>query len=228
MNLEHEMIKAVKAGNADRVRELIDEDIFLADAKGDDGTSALLTAIYHGHEEIAEIILDSAPTLTIHEAAAADVRDRLTELLAENRARASEYSHDGWTPLHLAVYFNNTDIAELLIAGGAEVDAVSENGMRVTPLHSALSNRNVRVARRLIEQGADVNRRSAAGYAPLHYAAAGGLKEMLHLLLARGADPNARTEDGKTPRDIAVEKDQQEMALLLDSYAESASNGQEL
>ena len=112
MNSELQFIEAVKAGDVATVRQLIETDIFLADAKGEDGTSALLTAIYYGKEEIARMILDSAPTLTVHEAAAAGLLDQLEDILDEYPELINDVSHDGWTPLHLAVYFNRGDVAE--------------------------------------------------------------------------------------------------------------------
>src|SRR5687768_11632714 len=99
MNEEQEIIASIKEGDADRVRELIETDIFLADARDANGTSALMTAIYHGREEIAQIILDSAPTLTVHEAAAAGLVDNVTEILEAEPELLDTFSHDGWTPL---------------------------------------------------------------------------------------------------------------------------------
>src|SRR5688500_12836496 len=104
MNQEQEIIASIKAGDADRVRELNENDIFLAYARDSDGTSALMTAIYHVREEIAQIILDSAPTLTVHEAAAAGLAENVSEILEADPALLDSHAHDGWTPLHLAAY----------------------------------------------------------------------------------------------------------------------------
>jgi ankyrin repeat protein len=218
MTDEQQMIEAIKAGDADKVRDLIETDIFLADAKNEEGISALLVAIYHGEDEIAEIILDSGPTLSVHEAAAAGVKERVQELIGGDHDLVSGYSADGWTPLHLAVFFNRNDIAELLIAEGADIDAVSKNGMAVTPLHSALANRNGRIAMILIGKGADVNARSGAGYMPLHYTAANNMETIAEVLLERGVDTAAREAEGRTPYELARQKGHEDLAGLIERY----------
>jgi uncharacterized protein len=214
MTDEQQMIEAIKAGNADKVRDLIEKDIFLADARGDDGTSALLTAIYHGEEEIIDIILESGPTLTIHEAAAAGIEDRVRELIRD-RSAINSVSHDGWTPLHLAVFFNQNQIAERLIEEGANVNALSTNSQGVSPLHSALANKNVRIAKLLLQRGADPGAVSAAGFTPLHYVATYDLVEIGRLLLEKNIDTTVKTIDGRTPLDIAREKNSERVVRML-------------
>ena len=224
MNSELQFIEAVKAGDVATVRQLIETDIFLADAKGEDGTSALLTAIYYGKEEIARMILDSAPTLTVHEAAAAGLLDQLEDILDEYPELINDVSHDGWTPLHLAVYFNRGDVAEYLIATGADVSAISNNDLGFSPLHSALANRNAQLAKILLRKGADPHARQAeGGYTPLHYAAANGLAEMTSLLLERGVDTTAETDDGRTAHALAVEKGHLTVAELLVATRDGAA-----
>ena len=215
MTDEQQMIEAIKAGNADKVRDLIEKDIFLADAKGDDGTSALLTAIYHGEEEIVDILLESGPTLTIHEAAAAGIEDRVRELIKSDRTLLNSYSHDGWTPLHLAVYFNQNQVAERLIEEGANLNAIAQNAQGVSPLHSALANQNVRIAKMLVQRGADPGAASAAGFTPMHYVATYDLVEIGRMLLDRNVDVTAKTVDGRTPLDIAREKGSERVARML-------------
>ena len=216
MDSEQQFIKAVKAGDTATVRDLIATDIFLADAKGEDGTSALLMAIYYGNDEIARLILDSAPTLTIHEAAAAGIIDRVDDLLESDPDLVHAYSHDGWTPLHLAVYFNRNEVAEFLIANNSDINAISRNGLGVTPLHSALANRNMVLAKLLLRKGADPHgRQTEGGYTPLHYAAANGLQEIVGILLGRGVDTTVTTNDGRTAHTLAVEKGHQTVATLL-------------
>jgi ankyrin repeat protein len=214
MTDEQQMIEAIKAGNADKVRDLIEKDIFLADARGEDGTSALLTAIYHGEEEIVDVILESGPTLTIHEAAAAGIEDRVRELMRD-RSAINSISHDGWTPLHLAVFFNQNRVAEMLIEEGANINTVSENAQGVTPLHSALANKNIKIAKLLLQRGADPGAVSAAGFTPMHYVATYDLVEVGRLLLEKNVDTTGKTLDGRTPLDIAREKGSERAVRML-------------
>jgi ankyrin repeat protein len=216
MNGEQEIITSVKEGDADRVRELIETDIFLADARDTDGTSALMTAIYHGREEIAQIILDSAPTLTIHEAAAAGLVDNVTELLEDDPSLLDSFAHDGWTALHLAAYFNREKVVRLLVERGANINLAAQHLGGLTPLHSALSSRNSKIAVFLLRNGASVSIAEQGGeQTPLHYAATNDMELAAQILLERGADPEARDAKGRRPVDVAREKGSERVVALL-------------
>ena len=91
-----------------------------------------------------------------------------------------------------------TDIADLLIAKGANVDARDKSG--ATPLHQAALKGNLAFATLLLQHGADVNARDGDGATPLHNAALSGHREVAALLLDKGADREARdSESGATP-----------------------------
>ena len=107
---------------------------------------------------------------------------------------------DGWTPLHSATEKSRNEVAELLIAEGADVNAVADNNSGYTPLHSA---RNEEIVELFIVNGANINAKDANEFTSLHYAAARGHKEVAELLITKGADVNAKDDLGKTPLDIA-------------------------
>ena len=89
------------------------------------------------------------------------------------RARdAKAFSADGFTALHFAAFFNRPDVAALLIARGADVDAVTRNPMRVRPLHSAATVRASAVVAALLAHGADPNAPQEQGATVLMSAAA--------------------------------------------------------
>jgi ankyrin repeat protein len=117
-----------------------------------------------------------------------------------------------WTPLHTAARFGRDDLAELLIARGADLEAGDEPA-RNTALHIAAQYGNVAVARVLITRGANVNAPNKYGRTSLHDAVSGlagtsdldGRLQVARLLLSRGADINARERgSGRTPLDEAT------------------------
>jgi hypothetical protein len=131
----------------------------------------------------------------------------------------------GLTPLHHAAWNGHKEVAELLIAKGADRNAKDVNGR--TPLHYAASEGQNEIAELLIAEGADVNAKGKYGSAtPLHFAASGGNKEIAELLIAKGADVNAKDGDGDTPLDWAIIRNHTETADLLRKHG--GKTGEEL
>src|SRR5438045_5595042 len=113
-------IDAIKAGEFERVKRMASDDPTLVDSRSGTGESAILTAVYHRQKEIANLLVARGAALTLFEAAAAGELERVERLLAEGRA-VNDSSADGWTPLHLAVFFGHARVAELLLNHGADV-----------------------------------------------------------------------------------------------------------
>uniref|UniRef100_A0A7N2LB40 Uncharacterized protein n=1 Tax=Quercus lobata TaxID=97700 RepID=A0A7N2LB40_QUELO len=76
----------------------------------------------------------------------------------------------GCTPLHRAASTGNSEVCELLIEEGAEVDAVDKAGQ--TPLMNAVICYDKEVALLLIRHGADVDVEDKEGYTVLGRASA--------------------------------------------------------
>ena len=67
----------------------------------------------------------------------------------------NDRDENGHTPLHLSTIRGHKEIAELLIAKGADVNAKLQDGF--TPLHYAADEGHKEVVELLIAKGADVN-----------------------------------------------------------------------
>ena len=129
------------------------------------------------------------------------------------------------TPLHLAARSGQKEIAQLLIAKGADVNAKTKRGD--TPLdqaiqlnrteivdllrehggkakapdidiHTAAFDRDIEAVKQHLAAGTDVNAKGRNGSTPLHSAASGGHGGIVELLIAKGADVNANS-NYKTP-----------------------------
>lgn len=99
--------------------------------------------------------------------------ERLLQAAEEGRLEAVEqllldlpdlinYSdNDGYTALHRACYEDKLEVAQILIANGAEVNAKTDESW--TPLHSACHWNAFRCVRLLLENGADVNAQTEGG-----------------------------------------------------------------
>jgi ankyrin repeat protein len=87
-------------------------------------------------------------------------------------------------PLHECAKEGDIQKVNLLIAQGADVNIIDENGL--TPLHCAADQGHKKVVELLILKGANVNAVTPHGYTPLGMAAAAGHKDVMELLIKQG------------------------------------------
>ena len=158
----------------------------------------------------------------IHDAVFKGNFNRVVALLKDHPELLEKKNNLGQTPLIVAVNHNQAEIAELLLANGANVNA-RDPQMR-TPLILALwVYKHDQMVRLLLQRGAEVdledkfkmtalayaakqgqledakilltndaNVNVVAGVSPLYFAVVGTHTEMVELLLANGADVNYR------------------------------------
>ncbi len=211
------LFAAIRAGDPDRVHELIDAQPGLATAAGADGLSPLMTALYYNQRAIADVLLGHLPagSLTIHEAAATGNVARLEELLGADSSAVNAWSVDGFQPLGLAAFFGHARAVDLLLGRGGEINTKARHPFGVTALHAAMAGPDPEIARTLIAAGADVNATQNSGETALHEAAFSGYVELAKLLLEHGADRSAVDSKGRTAAQIARERGHPELADLL-------------
>lgn len=217
--MSKEFFDAIRAGDLDKVSGMLAAEAVLLTAKDENGHSAFAAAKYSGRHEIAALLLEKGAELDIFTACMAGAEQRVVELVGRERDLARGYSHDGWTPLHLACFFGHPALVEALLVYGADVQARSRNAMQNTPLHAAAAGRNRDAVRVLLEHGAEVNARQEGGWTALHAAALSGDVEMARQLIASGADVHARAGNGQNALDLALTKGHQAVVNLLDEFA---------
>ena len=122
----------------------------------------------------------------------ATVRSLLTDGVDVNTPQG-----DGSTALSWASYWDDIEMADLLIRAGANANIANELG--VTPLALACSNRSADMVETLLEAGANPNIAQWNGQTPLMVCARTGNVAALRPLLDSGANVNAReAERGQT------------------------------
>ena len=207
---------AIRGGDIPRITQLLEAEPALLSARDENGLGPYTVARYARQDAAARLLLERGAPLDICAAAMAGAGDRVAELLSNNRALASTYSHDGWTPLHLAAFFGNRACAQTLLTSGADVHARSRNAMQNTPLHAAAAGRHNEMIALLLAHGADVNAQQQGGWTALHAAAENGNAEMAKLLLTHGAVNDSRADNNQTPLDLAMTRGHRAVAELLE------------
>ena len=133
---------------------------------------------------------------------------------------------DGYTPLYLACYNDNTEVAKFLIGHGADVNSKGKYGS--TPLILACKKSNTDLAKLLLEHGADVSSKNYYSEVTPLLAACGTHKpniEVVKLLLEHGAEVNSRDKDGDTPLYWACVKNNTEVGKELIEHGADVNSG---
>jgi ankyrin repeat protein len=157
---------------------------------------------------------------------------KVQELLNSDPKLALSRDRDGYTPLHFAAQAGHREIAELLLANHADInagndvkgptevaginlDSVAAVGSGAVVLKDGQTIQIDPIA--LIGIQAALFRRSAptARQTPLHLAAKSGQKDMVELLLENHADMAARDIYGHTALHDAAEAGQRDVVQLL-------------
>ena len=210
-----ELTDAIQKGDAARVSELIEANPALLQSH-DGPATPILTAIYHGKNDIARLLVERGAPVSFAEACALGDLTLVERLLIAEPNALHVLTSDGYPPLGLAIFFHHPEVARLLIERGADVNTPAANAQRVAPVHAAAAACDHATMRLLLERGADPNAHQQLDYTPMHSAASRGDIEMAKLLLAHGADRNPKAADGQTPADAARSHGHHEFAEWIE------------
>lgn len=119
--------------------------------------------------------------------------------------------------LHQAARHERPNIAKLLIAYGAQVNARNEHGG--TALSEAACGKTAETVKLLIQNVANVHACDHTGRTPLMIAAAYGAPDIIEVLLKAGADPTAKDINRMTAFDWAEMRKKPENARILAAAA---------
>jgi ankyrin repeat protein len=130
------------------------------------------------------------PADTVLDAVAQGNKVRLRALV-KSGADVNAATGDGLTAIHQAAMNGDTESAQILIYGGANLKATTRLG-GYTPLLLAAKNGDAAMIETLLKGGADPNQSTTNGTSALMFAAASGNVVAVNVLLDRGASVAAK------------------------------------
>ena len=159
--------------------------------------------------------MKAAPAQAVVAEAAQQGDEAMVRAALEQGADVNVAQGDGMTALHWAGLRDEADVARMLLAAGADVNATTRlNGH--TPLLLAAEEGRAAVLTPLLQAGADVNARTANGTSALMFAAGAGNLEAVNTLLTHGAEVNASEfVMGLTPAAFAAAAGRATVVLAL-------------
>ncbi|EQC30617.1 hypothetical protein SDRG_11672 [Saprolegnia diclina VS20] len=209
----HMLVAAPHAYRAELIDYLIDHGAW-QEARDSNGETPLLLATSLNHVDCIEVLLRRAADVHVvssmtHEtpimtAVAANFLEAAHLLLGLGRCSPHATDlNDGATLLHDAAARGFVEMVQLLLAHGANIDAVDVDGS--TPIMYAIYNDQPQMLRFLLEAGAAPDMTNVAGLGAIHIA----IDKPAHasLLAAFNADVNAWTLQGETPLHLSCRSD---------------------
>lgn len=162
--------RAVQVDNAAAVKDMVGKDIDANAVNPVGGEPALVLAVREGAMRVFDVLL-AQPGIALDAQAMNGNTALMMAAFKGNRraaeallAKGAQVNRAGWTPLHYAAAGGSEDIARLLIAHKARLDAVSPRASGAyTPLMMAAREGQPAMVRLLLEAGADPAPRNTEG-----------------------------------------------------------------
>ncbi len=228
------LIAAALTGDRASVSARLRADPALLEARNIFGAGVAHAIRYGGHPELFDLpeLAGWAPGVV--------TSAQLGDAAAVRRALAADPGQataffGTTTALHAAAYWGQYEVADLLLAAGADTivnERTKDSFLQITPLGMAMATTPgipqpsddeavvLELVRLLLERGADVTAGRLDGMTPLHGAAWRGHAVVAQALLDAGADPAATAASGphagQTPADTALSQGHLVLAARLD------------
>ncbi len=170
-----EIHTAAGDGDLQKVKDLLDADATLLNAKDDKGWTPLHSAVSKGRAGVVEYLLAQGGD---------------TEMKNNN----------GLTPLFQALDLSRNRVAGILIDRGADITVRGYRNRTI--LHMAARAGNATIVQLLLAKGAEVNARDSRGSTPLDLAVASNKPQAAKILLSSGAETRTFTTENEESQEL--------------------------
>ena len=203
-------MERARKGDLDGVSRLIQQQFVDVNAKGQYNQSALCCACEEGHSEVVRYLLESGAAVGHGSHLTTAVTKKHVSVVQVLVANGTDPNNVGSyarnLPLHVAAADGNSELVELLLKHGANIDAADRDedtalhyaighyhyqSLRCSSQTVAASNSSKSVVNVLLEKEANVNIANKSGQTPLHCAAYSGMLDVVgKMLQLYGGNPN--------------------------------------
>lgn len=224
---EAPLVEAAKAGDAARVRALVESDPSIVDQAGPDGSTALHWAVNQDDAAMTRALLDADadprirnrygfPAISL---AAMNGNARVLKLLIDAGADPRATVPGGESAIMTAARTGDPDAIRVLLAAGGDPNLVNDAGQSALMWAAAANNPDAIAV--LVRGGADLDARTPKGLDALLFAARAGRRAAVEALLDAGADIGTVMASGESVLEAALVNTHWDIAdLLLDRGAD--------
>lgn len=217
-NKTDKLHQSIESGNINKVKSILKKNPDLINKKGAFGLTPLHKSIYMGQSEISMFLIDSGADLNCDAIFESNIRKLNSSkdpyILYDIRSVVPHPSRsmDG-TPLYLAIYMGQNNIAKYIIDHNVDINKESPQGW--TPLHLSAYSWNYDMTETLLNKGAMITGKDSLGLTPLHIAVDVGAFDIVKLFIDRKVDVNIKGGLDVTPLHIASMRGKPKIAELL-------------
>lgn len=138
--------------------------------------------------------------------------ENLHTLIQTNPKIIDSIDARGYSPLIIACYKGNSDVAKFLISKSKTINFASENG---TALAASIMSGKIDIAQQLLQFGANPNISDELGVTPLMHAIEFQKVDFIKLLLLNGALIKVNDKTGKSIFEYATQTKKEEIINLF-------------
>ena len=149
---------------------------------------------------------------TVFDIARTGTLEQISSLFKQNPKIVDAVNEAGYSPLILACYRGNTEVAKFLINNGADLNYNTSMG---TPLMAAVVKNNTEIVNLLVNKNVNVEQKDANGTTALIYASMFKNYEIAKMLIKAKANYETKDNRGNSALDYAILADDDKLIQIL-------------